>query len=168
MLLPLGFEVEQLKIPYPEIQGPNLEEVAVFGIKWILKEEDIKGAVMLEDAGLFIHSLSDFPGVYSKFFFTTLGCEGALRLLEEKGDRKAHFESVVAFCSPDSPPRIFNGRVDGEIAFEPKGEHGFGYDPIFIPQGETKTFAQMDTKEKNRFSHRARALGKLADFLAQR
>jgi XTP/dITP diphosphohydrolase len=165
LLLPLGFEVEQLKVPYPEIQGPSLEEVAEFGIKWIQKEEDIKGAVMLEDAGLFIQSLSDFPGVYSKFVFTTIGCKGVLRLLEGKDDRSAYFKSIIAYCSPGSSPKIFKGRVDGEIARESKGEHGFGYDPIFIPQGETRTFAQMETKEKNQFSHRAHALGNLAEFL---
>ncbi len=165
LLLPLEFEVAQLKVPYPEIQGPNLEEVAEFGIKWILKEEDIKKAMMLEDAGLFVHSLNGFPGVYSKFVFTTIGCRGVLRLLEKREDRSAHFESVIAFCSPGLSPQIFNGRVDGEIAKEPFGEHGFGYDPIFIPQGQTRTFAQMETKEKNQFSHRARALEKLAGFL---
>jgi XTP/dITP diphosphohydrolase len=164
-LSPLGFEVKCLAVPYPEIQGPNLEEVAEFGMKWILKEEDLNGPVMLEDAGLFVHFLSDFPGVYSKFVFTTIGCEGVLRLLKEKEDRSAHFEAVIAYCEKGGAPQLFKGRVDGRIAGESKGEFGFGYDPIFIPQGESRTFAEMETQEKNRFSHRARALEELAEFL---
>jgi XTP/dITP diphosphohydrolase len=167
-LLPLGFEVEQLKIPYPEIQGPNLEEVALFGINWILKESDIEGAMMLEDAGLFVHSFSGFPGVYSKFVFTTIGCDGVLRLLEGKGERSAHFEAMIAYCEKGGEPMIFKGRVDGEIADEPKGVHGFGYDPIFVPQGEKRTFAEMEIEEKNQYSHRARALEKLAGFLSKK
>jgi XTP/dITP diphosphohydrolase len=168
LLFPLGIEVEQLKVPYPEIQGPNLEEVALFGMKWLQKEHEIEGAIMLEDAGLFIHFLSDFPGVYSKFVFTTIGYEGVLRLLTGKEDRNAHFEAIVAYCEKNKEPLIFKGRIDGEIAIEPRGSHGFGYDPIFIPQGEKRTFAEMETEEKNRFSHRARALSQLAEFLRKR
>lgn len=165
LLLPLGFQIEQLNIPYPEIQGPTLEEVASFGIKWILRNHDIAGALMIEDAGLFVHSLSDFPGVYSKFVFTTIGYEGVLKLLEGEEDRSAYFESCIAYCTPDSTPQISRGRVDGEIAKEPKGDHGFGYDPIFIPQGEKRTFAEMEIEEKNKNSHRARAFEKLTYFL---
>lgn len=164
-LQPLGFEVERMNIPYPEIQGPDLEEVALFGINWIQKDQEFEGAVMLEDAGLFIDALSDFPGVYSKFVFTTIGCEGILRLLEGRENRNAHFEAVIAYYEMGGELLIFKGRVDGKIANELKGENGFGYDPIFVPQGEVRTFAEMGTGEKNRFSHRARALEKLADFL---
>ena len=167
LLSNLGFEVVQLDRPYPEIQGPDLEEVATFGIKWILKEKEIEDAVMIEDSGLFVHGLSDFPGVYSKFVFTSIGCEGILKLLEEKDDRSAHFEAVIAYCEKGGEPHIFKGRVDGEIAYEPKGENGFGYDPIFVPEGEVRTFAEMQIQEKNQYSHRARALEKLADYLGK-
>jgi XTP/dITP diphosphohydrolase len=167
LLKPLDFKVEQLNIPYPEIQGPNLEEVALFGMNWILKDKDFEGNLMLEDAGLFIPSLFDFPGVYSKFVFTSIGCEGILRLLEGKEDRNARFEAVVAYCGDNGEPMIFKGMVEGTISFESKGEHGFGYDPIFVPKGENRTFAEMETEEKNRFSHRARALTKLVEFLGK-
>ena len=167
-LSPLDIEVEQLKIPYPEIQGSNLEEVALFGINWILNENELEGAVMIEDAGLFVHSLSDFPGVYSKFVFSTIGCEGVLRLLEGREDRDAHFEAAVAYCEKGGQPLMFKGRVDGEIANQPRGENGFGYDPIFVPEGEKLTFAEMQIEEKNQLSHRARVLEKLAEFLRKR
>jgi XTP/dITP diphosphohydrolase len=167
LLLPLSFQVEQHNIPYPEIQGPTLEEVASFGIKWILREHEIDGALMLEDAGLFVHALSDFPGVYSKYVFTTIGFEGILKLLKGKEDRSAHFESVIAYCQSNGEPMVFKGKVEGNIADESKGEQGFGYDPIFIPQGEQRTFAEMETEEKNQHSHRAHALAKVVEFLSK-
>lgn len=165
LLSPLEFEVVQLELSYPEIQASSLEEVASFGIKWILNEKKVEGAIMLEDAGLFVSALNNFPGVYSKHFFTTIGFEGILRLLTGKEDRKAHFESCVAYCEKDSEPRFFKGRVEGTIAESPRGKNGFGYDPIFIPEGETRTFGEMETEEKNEHSHRAKALQHLADFL---
>lgn len=168
LLKPLGFEVEKLEIPYPEIQSSDLKEVASFGIDWICREKELEGAIILEDAGLFIPALRYFPGAYSKHFFSTNGFEGILRLLKGKEDRSAYFESCVAYCEKGSEPVFFIGRVNGTIALFSKGEHGFGYDPIFIPEGEERTFAEMETEDKNRYSHRARALKQLADFLGKR
>lgn len=168
LLSPLGFEVKQLAIFYPEIQASSLEEVVTFGIEWIVKEEGVEEALMIEDAGLFIHGLNDFPGVYSKYTFETIGLNGILWLMGGKEDRSAHFESCIGYWEEGKKPMIFKGRADGLIGNEPKGEHGFGYDPIFIPEGEKRTFAEMETQEKNQCSHRARALSKLADFLSKR
>ncbi len=164
-LSPLKIEVKQLEISYPEIQTSSLEEVASFGIEWILKEKGIKEAVMLEDAGLFIHALNNFPGVFSADVYKSIGLEGILRLMEDEEDRSAHFESCIAYRKEGSEPMIFKGKVDGTITHEPKGEYGFGYDPIFIPKGEDKTFAEMPTQEKNKHSHRGESLKKLAEFL---
>lgn len=168
LLKPLGFEVEKLEISYPEIQASELKEVAIFGIDWICRETELKGPVILEDAGLFIPALNDFPGVYSKHFFTTNGFDGILRLLKGKEDRGAYFESCVAYCEKGSEAVFFTGRVNGFIALFSKGEQGFGYDPIFIPEGEEKTFAEMETEEKNKYSHRARAFQQLAEYLGKR
>ncbi len=168
LLFPLGFEINQLEISYPEIQTSNLEEVAHFGMEWILKEKGIEDAIMLEDAGLFIHGLTDFPGVYSAYVFKTIGLDGILRLMEGEEDRSAHFESCIAYQEKGSKVQVFKGRVDGNIALEPTGEHGFGYDPIFVAKGENRTFAQMPTEEKNRQSHRARALTQLVEYLSKR
>jgi len=166
-LSPLGFKVTQLEISYPELQASSLEEVASFGLEWILKEKGIKEAIMLEDAGLFIHALNDFPGVFSADVFKSIGLEGILRLMEDEEDRSAHFESCIAYWKEGSQPMIFKGRADGEITHEIKGEHGFGFDPIFIPEGENKTFAEMPTEEKNRFSHRGKSLKKLVKYLTE-
>ncbi|UCF08751.1 MAG: XTP/dITP diphosphatase [Thermoplasmata archaeon] len=168
LLSQLGYQVRQLKISYPEIQASSLQEVATFGIHWIYSEAEVVGAVMLEDAGLFIHALNDFPGPFSKFIFETIGLEGTLKLMEGKKDRSAHFESCFAYAEKGSEPKVFKGRVDGTLASEPRGEHGFGYDPIFVAEGETKTFAEMEIEEKNKHSHRARALQKLVEHLGKR
>jgi len=163
-LLEIDIEVNQKDIGYPEIQADSLEEVAKFGIEHIQKK--LNQPFILEDAGLFIDALDGFPGVYSAYVFYRIGCEGILKLLEdvEKGNRKATFRSVVGYGKPDEKPQLYVGESRGTISKTPIGEHGFGYDPIFIPDGETKTFAQMETEEKNKFSHRGKSLDKFIDY----
>jgi XTP/dITP diphosphohydrolase len=161
-------EIIQKDLGYPEIQADSLEEVALYGAEYIQKRFD--KPFFLEDAGLFIDSLNGFPGVYSAFVFYKIGCSGILKLMESfEGDkRKAHFKSVISFKDKDSEPRLFIGESSGMISKKSVGSNGFGYDPIFIPDNETKTFAQMQTDEKNKFSHRGRSLFKLADFFKNR
>ena len=165
LLSPLGYEVKHLRAAYPEIQAETNQEVAAFGIHWVSREIKAGDAIMLEDAGLFIHALSNFPGVFSKYVFDTIGLEGILKLMDKEADRSAHFESCIAFMRKGSEPVIFKGRADGNLVHEPKGSHGFGYDPIFVAEGETKTFAEMTTEEKNKHSHRGRAFQKLIKYL---
>lgn len=167
LLSPLDFEVEQLQYAYPEIQASNLEEVVTFGMEWILKEGVIDNPFIIEDAGLFIHTLNGFPGVFSAYVFKSVGLDGILRLMGGKEDRKAHFDSCIGYYHSKSGIKIFNGKVEGVIANEQKGGHGFGYDPIFIPEGEKRTFAEMTTEEKNKISHRGKSLKKLAEFLGK-
>jgi XTP/dITP diphosphohydrolase len=164
-LSPLDFEVKQLKVAYPEIQARTLQEVASFGIHWISRERKMGDAVMLEDAGLFIHVLSDFPGVYSKWVYETIGLDGILKLMYKEAERSAHFEACLVFMEKGKEPIVFNGRVNGHLTKKPSGSNGFGYDPIFIAKGENKTFAEMTTEEKNKHSHRSRAFQKLIKYL---
>jgi len=160
----LNIKIVQNNLGYPEIQADSLEDVALFGAEHIQKRFDY--SFFLEDAGLFIDGLNGFPGVYSAYVFYKIGCSGILKLMSEhKGnDRKACFRSAIAFGEPNKKPLLFFGESHGIISKRPLGKHGFGYDPIFIPKNETKTFAQMDTKEKNQFSHRGKSLDKLMDF----
>ena len=160
----LKIKIIQNDLGYPEIQADSLEEVALFGAEHIQKRFD--KSFFLEDAGLFINGLDGFPGVYSAYIFYKIGCSGILKLMNELEDenRKACFRSAVAFGKRDKKPLLFIGESYGTISKKPLGKHGFGYDPIFIPNDETKTFAQMDTKEKNQFSHRGKSLEKLIDF----
>ncbi len=154
--------IEQKNLNYPEIQADTLESVAEFGIEFCYVT--LGEPCFIEDSGLFVDALSGFPGVYSNYVYRTLGCEGILALLGKK--RKATFKSVIAF-KDERGTTLFSGEVKGEIAKALKGEKGFGFDPIFIPEGEEKTFAQMDPEEKNLYSHRARAFRTFVKHLDQ-
>ncbi|MFQ6137346.1 MAG: XTP/dITP diphosphatase [Candidatus Hydrothermarchaeales archaeon] len=157
-----GIKLEWLAQDYKEIQGDSLEEIVVESLK------EIGGtSIMIEDAGLFIDALYGFPGVYSRFVEDTIGNKGILKLMESIEDREARFESVVGYKDEEGEMRVFKGVVKGRIAHEIKGKGGFGYDPIFIPEGYNKTFAQ-DIKVKNDISHRKRALEEVARFLRNR
>jgi len=158
-----NIQVIQKNLGYPEIQTDSLEEVVKFGVKRIQKK--FNQPFILEDAGLFIDALDGFPGVYSAYVFYRIGCPGILKLLADVDDnRKATFRSVFGYCEPGKKPKLFIGESKGSISKKPVGEHGFGYDPIFIPYGENKTFAQMETEEKNQFSHRGKSLEKFIDY----
>ena len=161
----LNIDIVQQDIGYPEIQTDSLEDVARFGGEHVQKR--FNQPFILEDAGLFIDALDGFPGVYSSYVFYTVGLKGILKLLEGTNEtkREALFRSVFAYSEPSQKPNLFIGECKGSISFEEKGTHGFGYDPIFIPDGELRTFAQMETGEKNNFSHRGKSLDKLIDFL---
>jgi XTP/dITP diphosphohydrolase len=165
-LRPLGYTVVQKDLGYPEIQAESLEEVALQGVEHV--QQCFHEPFMLEDAGLSIDSLKGFPGVYSKYVFCTIGLPGVLRLLEGEKKRSAVFRSVYAYSEPREKPILFVGECKGAITTEQRGTHGFGYDPIFIPSGESKTFGEMTMTEKNRFSHRALALEKLVAALRSR
>jgi XTP/dITP diphosphohydrolase len=117
--------------------------------------------VVAEDSGLFVDSLDGFPGPYSSYVFRTIGNRGVLRLLPLPGKRGASFQAAVAYCTPGSDPVGFSGSVNGVVARYPRGIHGFGFDPIFIPEeGDGRTFAEMSTQDKNLLSHRSRAFTK--------
>ncbi|WP_457612116.1 XTP/dITP diphosphatase [Methanocaldococcus sp.] len=155
------FEIEQIKINYPEIQG-SLEEVAEFGAKYCY--DILKKPLIVEDSGFFVEALKGFPGTYSRFVQETIGNEGILKLLENKRDRRAYFKAVIGYCDKDGV-RLFSGVVKGTVSEEIRGDKGFGYDPIFIPEGFDKTFGEMELEEKNKISHRRKALEELRKFL---
>jgi XTP/dITP diphosphohydrolase len=150
----------QKELEYPEIQADTLETVARFGIGYCY--ERVREPCFLEDSGLFIDALHGFPGPYSRYVFETVGCEGILKLLTTA--RRAHFEAIIAYTD-GSDTKLFMGRTDGMISQQKKGEKGFGFDPIFIPEGETRTFACMTLREKNLYSHRGKAFKNLITYL---
>ena len=166
-LIEADVKVIQKNLGYPEVQANSLEDVVNFGVNYII--ERFQKPFIIEDAGIFIKNLNDFPGVYSADVFYKIGCKGILKLLEDvKKDREACFKSVIAYVDPDRQIHIFTGECMGVIGFEEMGWKGFGYDPIFIPHGETKTFAQMTVEEKNRYSHRGDAMDKFLKFLKEK
>lgn len=160
----INIDIIQKDLGYPEIQSDNLIDVARFGVENIKKRFD--KPFILEDAGLFIDILNGFPGVYSAYVYYTIGCRGILKLMNNyKGkERKACFKSAYAYSDSKEEIKIFQGESIGTISIQELGRNGFGYDPIFIPEGSKKTFAEMEVKEKNNYSHRGKALNKLSDF----
>ncbi|MCZ7391836.1 MAG: XTP/dITP diphosphatase [Candidatus Methanoperedens sp.] len=163
ILSPLGITVEQNNCGYPELQEDNLEAIAKFGAQWAAK--NLNQEVMVDDSGLFIEALGGFPGPYSAYVFDTLGNERILKLMEGEKNRSAVFKCVIGYCRPGEEAIVFSGEVNGEIAKGIRGSAGFGYDPIFEVGGVT--FGEMKEEEKNRLSHRYRALVEFARWLKE-
>src|SRR3954447_26407591 len=122
---------------------------------------------LADDSGLVVPALDGAPGIYSarwagpaKDFRVAMA-----RVHRELGDkdRSARFVAVLAFAFPGDREELFRGEVEGSLTWPPRGDRGFGYDPIFIPQGATLTFGEIDPVEKHRISHRARAFAKLVE-----
>jgi XTP/dITP diphosphohydrolase len=105
--------------------------------------------------------------VYSSYVLRTIGMDGILRLLEGKQDRSAHFECCIG-ASMDGEDLTVSGRCDGRMAEAPSGKGGFGFDPIFVPSGYDRTFAEISITEKNRISHRGKAVQAFAAELRGR
>ncbi len=155
-------ELEMIKMEYIEIQSDSLEEVVNFVVEHLSSR--IEGNFIIDDSGLFIQSLNGFPGVYSAYVFKTLGNDGILKLMKGTENRRALFKTVIGIRFNGVNYKLI-GICQGEITEEKKGKNGFGYDPIFIPDGHDHTFGEMTTEEKNRISHRGKAMRKLAGFM---
>lgn len=124
-----------------------------------------------DDTGLEIEALNGRPGVYSARYagpacIAEENVQKVLTELQGVQNRKARFRTVIALYLGDQE-YIFEGSIEGRITESPAGSNGFGYDPVFIPEGEQRTFAEMSLEEKNRFSHRSNAIRNLSDFLKQ-
>jgi len=157
--------VGMLRVKVSEIQSESLEEIATVSVKETFKKCNLP--VIVEDAGLFIDALNGFPGPYAAYVHKAIGNNGVLKLMEDVENREAKFQSVIAYYSSKMRlPMCFKGEVVGRITRkERKGNSGFGFDPIFEPlNGGRKTFAEMTIEEKNKYSHRAKALRKFAEW----
>ncbi len=161
-----GIEVVPVDLPKVEIQSESLEEVSLYSV--VNAFLTFRRPLIVEDSGLYIEALNLFPGAYSSFVYKTIGIHGVLKLLEGVENRRAYFKSVIALAAPNlSGVKLFTGVVHGVIATEPRGSGGFGFDPIFIPERSSKTFAEMNDEEKNRVSHRGGAFRALASWLVE-
>lgn len=124
-----------------------------------------------DDTGLEVDALGGEPGVYSARYAgednnARNNMHKLLKNLGENSNRTAHFRTVIALIEGDEI-RYFEGKINGQIAYEPRGDAGFGYDPIFIPEGYNISFAEIGAEVKNTISHRALAVGKLTEYLKQ-
>ena len=183
---------EQFDFDYTEIQSDDLGAIAAHGAREAYREAG--EPILVDDAGLFVDALGGFPGPYSSYVEDTLGIERVQRLVASEEPRRAAFRCVLAYCdgdefaaSPDPidrddralaaagggddesdpglPVKLFSGTVRGRIV-PPRGEGGFGYDPIFEHEGTT--MAEMAVDEKNAISHRGRALAKFGEWYHER
>ncbi len=153
----LGF----FKSSLTEIQAKSIKQIAALKVDDAYRQ--CHKPVIVEDAGLFIKSLKGFPGPFSSYVFKTIGNSGILRLVGS--DRNAYFQSVVAYCDNTYGVMLFDAKVEGIISKISKGK-GWGYDPIFIPKGETKSFAMITNK--NEISHRYKALKKFSNWFTNK
>ncbi len=160
--IPLAFHQTEL----PELQSDSLEEIALFSAKHGFAQ--IHSPLFTEDTGLFIEPLNNFPGPYASFVYKTIGNEGILQLLEGKSNRSAVFKTAIALIISETEHITVLGEVTGKIAGNLQGIKGWGYDPIFIPDGgDGRTYGEMNISEKNQVSHRNRALSLLYRAIAK-
>ena len=160
-----GIAVGMLRVKALEIQSDSISDIAQASA--IDAFERCHLPVIVEDAGLFINALNRFPGPYSAYVYKTVGNAGLLKLMEKMADRKAAFQSVIAYYDGHGAPLCFKGGAPGKITSEERrgdGKSGFGFDPIFQPAVSAKTFAEMAIEEKNCFSHRALAVRRFSEW----
>ncbi len=157
-----GYQAVPTSTAKLEIQSDSLEEIAA--VAATVAYANLGEPVMVEDAGLFIKALKGFPGPYSSYVYKTIGINGVLKLLEGVNVRDAVFVSVIAVAYKGGV-KLFSASVEGFITESPRGSGGFGFDPIFVPKGSTRTFAEMSVEEKSLLSHRGRAARKLCEWL---
>ena len=172
MLLPFRIEVcsaVDLNLPDVEETGTTFEENS--RLKAITLAKISGRPCLADDSGLCVNALNGRPGVYSARYAPNRdfdkGMDLLLKEIAESGsaDRGAYFACVMSLAMPDGECKVFEGRVEGQIVTEKSGNGGFGYDPVFMPNGYDKTFGHFSAEEKALVSHRGRAFVKLIEYL---
>lgn len=159
----LGIDVQGTSLEIDEVQSLDPETVAVKKAAAYFRE--LKKPILVEDVALTFEALGKLPGTYINDFFKVLGNQGLVDLLVNASNRKATAQTTLVFMEDKDNFHVFIGTVEGEIAKEPKGSSGFGWDPIFTPSGETRTFGEMNETEKAKYSMRAKAFAKFKEWL---
>ena len=174
MIAPFAIEVlsaSDVKLDEPEETGSSFAENAELKARHAQQHSGM--ASLADDSGLVIPALDGAPGIYSarwagpdKDFsvaFERIQHELAAKQVKEAD---AYFISLLCLCDAAGKSTFFEGRINGKLVFPPRGDKGFGYDPIFIPDGHEKTFAELGAAEKNAISHRAKAFKKFIEFVS--
>lgn len=162
-LEPLGFEIDNIKMETPEIQADDVTEVSKYSAKWAC--EELKVPVLKNDTGLFVNALKGFPGVYTHYVQDTIGEDSLLKLMEGIEDRTAYFKESIAYCEPGKEPVVFDAVTKGSIDLKKSGEHGWSWDFIFIPEGETKPLANFEDDIRWGFWKSSEVYKDLAEYL---
>jgi len=178
LLSDIGFKAVsagELGLPEPEETADTFQGNAE--LKALAAARGAGEPALADDSGLACDGLAGAPGIYSaRWAGAAKDFRAAMQKVEDalkaetsddgEVDRRASFVSVLSLAWPDGHVVSFEGIVRGQLVFPPRGERGFGYDPIFVPEGETETFGEMDPARKHAMSHRAVAFAKLKQFLA--
>jgi XTP/dITP diphosphohydrolase len=166
ILKEFDIQVEHTNIDYPEDKEGTIQKLVTKAIKPLT--EQLKKPVVIEDTGLFFDAYKNYPGLFAKTVYESIGFKGIQKLLENES-RKAHFLLVVGYCEPGKGPVLFEGRLHGTIkenifeAIDPV----FPYDTLFIPESFDKPICEMSMGEKNAISHRGKAFRKLGEYLTK-
>ncbi len=169
LLAPLGVEAvsaAELGLPEPDETEDSFAGNAVLKAQAAASRAGL--VALADDSGLVVPALDGAPGIFSaRWAGPTRDFAAAMAKVQAEldaraaTDRSAHFVCALALADPDGGVEVFEGRVDGALVWPPRGDRGFGYDPVFLPDGETVTFGEMDPATKHAMSHRARAFAKL-------
>lgn len=159
----LGIKINHKNVELDEIQSVNIEDVIRHKAKQAY--DMLHEPVIVEDTGLYFEELNGLPGALTKFFLNKLSLEQICGLL--KTNRNALARTAIAYFDGKAM-EVFTGETKGKIAESPKGENGFGWDPVFIPEGYDKTFAELSPEEKQADFMRKTAIEKLKKFMEER
>lgn len=159
----LGIEIDGVGLDIDEVQSLDPKEVAIK--KALSYFDKLKRPILVEDTSLVFEGLGNLPGPFIDYFSKELGNDGLVDLLKNNKNRKAKAIVTAVYCDKHGKVHVFQGEVKGKIASKPKGDNGFGWDPIFIPNGSAKTFGEMDLSEKNNYSMRQIAFKKCKIWL---
>ena len=171
LLHPLGIQTvsaAELALPEPEETGTTFAANASLKAEAAAMKSGL--AALSDDSGLCVVALDDAPGIYSARWAGPekdfkIAMQEVNRQLEDNVNRRAYFVCALALAIPNNKTQVFQGRIDGNLIWPPRGDKGFGYDPIFVPDGYEITFGEMEPEKKHSISHRALAFQNLLEAL---
>jgi XTP/dITP diphosphohydrolase len=176
LVAPLGIHARsaaELNVDEPEETGLTFAENAILKARNAAEKTNLPA--LSDDSGMAIPALDGAPGIYSarwsgpdKDFsvaFERIQKELSEKRIDPNGGVAAQFICALCLYMPDGQAHVFEGRIDGTLTFPPRGNHGFGYDPIFIPEGEMQSFGEIMPERKHAMSHRARAFAQFLNYL---
>ena len=158
-------ELELLELELPEEQEVDQQRIIEAKLESAAKQHD--GSFVVEDTGFYLDCLPGLPGPLIKWFLKTIGKKGIYEICKKFDNYKAKGVSTIGYMSEAGEKSYFTGEIEGKVVLE-RGEDGFGWDPVFVPDGHDETFAEMTREEKNEISMRRKAFEELVKFLGLR
>ena len=165
LILEPAIKVVHINLEYDEVQSDDALEICRKSAEQVALL--LNKTVVVDDSGLFITALNGFPGTFSSTIHKQIGLKGLLKLMEGQKNRECFYRTVVGYCQPGKKALTFVGEGRGRIAESILGSHGFGHDPIFIPEGEQRTFGEIPGCEGMK-KFRKKAFEQLKDYLLKK